>query len=280
MSIITFWNDSREQTGQTMATVAVATRMAIERNIKILLISTSVNDSTMRKCFWTQDNKKTTGLFNVKTSTVAIENGIDGLFKLATSNKLTPSIITDYTRVVFKERLDVLFSPKTTDLAEYTQIAQQYPDILQTANRCYDLVIVDLNKHMEPNAKRAILDNSDVVIMNLTQNLSAINQFMELREQDEFYRKKNIMIVMGKYDRFSKYNVKNVSKYLREKKEINAIPYCTLFFESCEEGTVVDYFLSIRKLSDDEDRNAVFVKEVEKMCNAVIYKLQELQMRM
>ena len=46
MSIITFWNDSREQTGQTMATVAVATRMAIERNIKILLISTISPDFT------------------------------------------------------------------------------------------------------------------------------------------------------------------------------------------------------------------------------------------
>ena len=48
MSIVTFWNDSREQTGQTLTAVAVATKMAIERNIKILLISTSINDSTIK----------------------------------------------------------------------------------------------------------------------------------------------------------------------------------------------------------------------------------------
>ncbi len=282
MAIITFTSEGTRETGQTLSVAAFATQMAIEHNYRILLIGTGFQETTLESCFWDLNRMEST-----KKKIVAdapgqsgIESGLEGLLKIIASNRTSTDIVRNYTRVVFKERLDVLFSPKTTDLAEYTQIAQQYPDILQTANRCYDLVIVDLNKHMEPNAKRAILDNSDVVIMNLTQNLSAINQFMELREQDEFYRKKNIMIVMGKYDRFSKYNVKNVSKYLREKKEINAIPYCTLFFESCEEGTVVDYFLSIRKLSDDEDRNAVFVKEVEKMCNAVIYKLQELQMRM
>ena len=36
MSIVTFWNDDREQTGKTLTSVAVATRMAIEHNLKIL----------------------------------------------------------------------------------------------------------------------------------------------------------------------------------------------------------------------------------------------------
>ena len=44
MAIVTFWNDCREQSGRTLTTVAVATRMAIERNSKVLLISTSFAD--------------------------------------------------------------------------------------------------------------------------------------------------------------------------------------------------------------------------------------------
>ena len=58
MSIITFWNDTREQSGKTLTSVAIATRMAIERNSKILLISTSIADNTMKKCFWGEENKK------------------------------------------------------------------------------------------------------------------------------------------------------------------------------------------------------------------------------
>ena len=58
MSIVTFWNDDREQTGRTLTSVAVATRMAMERNYKILLISTSYKDSTMKNCFWTDTVQK------------------------------------------------------------------------------------------------------------------------------------------------------------------------------------------------------------------------------
>ena len=39
----------------------------------------------------------------------AIENGIEGIAKIARSNKLTPELITNYTRVVFKDRLEVIF---------------------------------------------------------------------------------------------------------------------------------------------------------------------------
>ena len=107
MSIITFWNDGREQSGKTLTAVAVATRLSIERNSKVLLISTSFADPTIKECFWGEEQSKNAAFFNMK-SNVAVENGIEGLLKLVASNKLTPSIITDYTKVIFKERLEVI----------------------------------------------------------------------------------------------------------------------------------------------------------------------------
>ena len=91
MSIVTFWNDDREQTGKTLTSVAVATRMAIECNYKILLISTSFQDSTMKNCFWGDESQRNLKLFGVKVHNIAVENGIEGLLKLITSNKLTPT---------------------------------------------------------------------------------------------------------------------------------------------------------------------------------------------
>ena len=58
MSIVTFWNDTREQSGKTLTAVAVATKMAIERNYKILLISTAFKDPTMKNCFWMDNTQK------------------------------------------------------------------------------------------------------------------------------------------------------------------------------------------------------------------------------
>ena len=82
MSIITFWNEDRGQVGQTFATIAIATRMAIECNIKILLIATSLNDPTIKKSYWGEDNAKNSNLFGAKNSTVAVENGIDFELKI------------------------------------------------------------------------------------------------------------------------------------------------------------------------------------------------------
>ena len=70
------------------------------------------------------------------------------------------------------------------------------------------------------------------------------------------------MLLLGRYDTFSKYNIKNVTRYLKEKKPILAIPYNTLYFESCSEGKVVDFMLRFKNL-DESDRNTCIYKRSE-----------------
>ena len=52
MSVITFWNNGKEQTGKTLAIAAITTQMSIEHNYKILIISTGHKDTTLDRCFW------------------------------------------------------------------------------------------------------------------------------------------------------------------------------------------------------------------------------------
>ena len=153
MSIVTFWNDERDQTGKTLTAVAVATRMAIERNYKILLISTSFQDPTIKNCFWGDETQKTLKLFGIKSNNIAVENGIEGLIKLIAANKLTPNVITDYTKVIFKERLEIINGflgakevTRETNLKEYEKIQKYYIDLIKVANQYYDMVLVDLDK--------------------------------------------------------------------------------------------------------------------------------------
>ena len=75
------------------------------------------------------------------------------------------------------------------------------------------------------------------------------------------------------------YSIKNIARYVGIKKNIIAIPYNTLYFEAANEETVADLFLKIRKV-DPTDRNANFVNEVKQAGEKIIYKLQELQIRM
>ena len=90
MSIITFWNDDREQSGKTLTSVAVATRMAIDRNFKVLLMSTSFRDSTMKNCFFGDEVQRNLKIFGGKSNNIAVENGIEGIFDDLESFDIVP----------------------------------------------------------------------------------------------------------------------------------------------------------------------------------------------
>lgn len=280
MAIIAFWSNEEKETGQTMSMVALSTYMAIEHNYRILSVSTSFQDETLEDSYWdlskmeqlvktiSQDNKQ-----------VGLESGVEGLVKIINSNKTSSNIVSNYTKIVFKDRLDVLCAPKTKNYEEYKQIMEYYPSILQVANRSYDLVFIDLSKKMPQEQVKQILEFADVIIMNMTQRLKTIDEYIKLREENDFFKKNNILLNIGRYDKFSKYNIKNISRYMKEKKEIHAIAYNTLFFEACSEGKVAEFFLKLRRI-DEEDRNASFIQETNRLAKDLIFKMQELQIKL
>ena len=279
MAVITFYSKETKETGQTLSLAAIATHMAISHNYKILVISTNFNEKTLENCFWDLSKEKTTIKSITNQKQAGIESGFEGLLKIMASNKTSPEIISNYTRIVFKDRLDILESPKTEDYEEYCNTTSAYKDIILTASKRYDMVLVDVSKKMPQQDVESILQVSNVVIMNLTQRLKAIENFVALRDENEFFKRKNVMMLIGRYDKFSKYSNKNITRYLKEKKPLCVIPYNTLYFEACSEGKIADFFLRLTRLEDD-DRNAVFIKEVKETTNSIIFKIQELQMRM
>ena len=287
MSIVTFWNDEREQTGKTLTAVAVATRMAIECNYKILLISTSFQDPTIKNCFWEDEGQKNLKLFGGKTNNIAVENGIEGLLKLMAANKLTPSVITDYTKVIFRGRLEVLNGPAgikensyDTNYEEYKKIENNYIELIRMANQYYDMVLVDLEKTMTTETKEEILRISNLNIMVFSQKRASLDRYRELRDKNEEIMEIKTIPVVGKYTSHSKYNIKNIMRYLGERKEINVIPFNLLYFEAAEEAGVTDLFLRLKNIKDKTDENYIFMQEVFKLMDRITNRLQELQMKM
>ena len=288
MSIVTFWNDDREQSGKTLTAVAVATRMSIECNYKILLISTSFRDPTMKNCFWGDEVQRNLKLFGNKiNNNIAVENGIEGLTKLITANKLTPNVITDYTKVIFKGRLEVLNgfygikdADEITNFKTYEKIAECYIDLIRMANQYYDMVLVDLDKTISASIREKILDMSNLNVVVFSQKKESLDRYKRLRETASQGELNKTLPVVGKYMSNSKYNLKNMMKYLGERKEINVIPFNMLYFEAAEETAVTDLFLRLKNIKDTTDENYIFMQEVLKLLDKIIKRLQELQMKM
>lgn len=275
MAIISFWSNGKQETGKSSSIVAITTLLSIDHNYKILVLDTKKNDYFYQDCYWQED--KTIKLIKEEKGKVNISSGISGLSKAILSNKTSPEIITNYTRIVFKDRLELLTDIEVEE-EEYEIHKKVFRDIAKIASRYYDLVFVDIDSDLDEETQNSLLECSDLIVVNLPQKLRQINNYIKIKEDSMIFSKKLLLPLLGKYDKDSKYNPKNVGRYIKEKEGIAAIPYNTLFFEACNEAKVADFFIKFRRINP-KDKNAVFIESIRNTAKMIIQKLQELQMR-
>lgn len=276
MAIVSFWSNGEEETGKSSIITAVSTLLGVNHNYKVLVLDTKYNDYFYQDCFWQED--KTIKLINSNDAKTDIGHGISGLSKAILSNKTSPEIITNYTKIVFKDRLELLMDTKV-EPEEYEIHKTVFKDIARIASKYYDLVFIDIDNNLDEKIKDSLLEISNLVIACLPQKLRKINEYVKLRQEKEVLKNKPVIPVIGRYDKHSKFNTKNVARYIKEKRGVYAVPYNTLFFEACNEGKVADFFIKFRKINE-KDRNAMFISEVRQVAEKMIARLQELQMRM
>lgn len=274
MAIISFWNNNETRIGQSSNIAAIATYLGINHNYKILILDTKFNDYFYKDCYWeSTDSSKTKN-----GSYVGIGEGIKGLSRAILSNKISPEIVTNYTKIVFNEnRLEILMDTSAT-IEEYEMHKNIFNDIIKIANKFYDLVFIDIDSELDEDTTNILLRNSDIVISCLSQNVRNINKYVQEKQKMQSLEDKLILPIIGRYDSDSKLSTKNISKYIRAKKDILDIKYNTLFMDVCNEGKVSDFFIKFRNVGK-KDKNAPFVYSVMDAADKIIYSLQELQMR-
>lgn len=276
MSIISFWTEDTKETGQTSVAIAVATQMAIQHNKKILLISTYANNKEFDAAFWKPqvDRKNLLSFLNLNKKVVGLESGVEGLMKIEGTNKLTPNLITDYTGIIFKDRLEILSGYNGVPT---TAINDFYVSLIKKATMAYDIVIVDLPKGINQLAQN-ILTISDVVVYGITQKRHSIDEYMSSRKDGYTAKMNNLLVYIGRYDKFSKYTQKNISRTTRNRDMLYPVVYNTLFSDACDEGVVVDYFLRMQTVTD-KNRNTAFVDEIKDLIKGILFKIDEVLMK-
>lgn len=281
MVIVTFWNDNTGKIGQTHSAMAIASYMGTEHNYKTLLMTTRYDDQIALKAFGYEGTAKTVGLVTGNKQSMDLESGLEGMEKLVLAKRLSPDMVPNYTKIIYKNRLEVVTAPKKRDDLDFNRLYNSCKDILMIARQHYDIVFVDLNNGLENETTKEILKMSNIIILNMEQKPSEMQKIYELKQNKELFDAKKIMYLINNYDRKSKYSSKNISREMGEKKEIMTVPYANLFVEAVQEGTAAEFFLNtrIKRLDDVEDRTAFFIRELKRDTDAIVYKMQELQMR-
>lgn len=275
MAIISFWSDGEKETGKTSSIAAIATYLSINSNYKTLLFNTEYNDSSLENCFWEQKKSKRNMEFILKDR-ADIAAGTSGVAKAVLSNKTSPEIVKNYTKTIFKNRLEILTEPKISQ-EDYETQRTTYREIAKMSNRYYNLVFVDITGSLEDNITRNMLEISDIIVVNLPQNLKKINEYYELKQTEPLFDKYKTVVLIGKCDRQSKYNAKNIARYMNIK-DLYPVPYTTQFLEATNEGKVDEYFMKYR-VKSHPDENTYFVEEIKNISTRLLEKIKELQMR-
>lgn len=275
MSVVTFWNAIEKECGQTLSAIAIATYMAMEHNYRILLIDACFHDNTMEKAFWKKKENK--ALKELTGGKIDISSGAEGLISAVASNKATPEIITNYTRIVFKNRLDILLGLKTQIRQDHEKSMMLYKDLISTANKYYDIVFVDLSKGITRQSSEAILKISDVILYTMPPNLNNIDKFKELRlNKNSIVSSQKIMPLLARSDESSGYNVKNTSRYIKEKYTIATVPYNVRFMEATNEARTASFMTNIKLSKSALNVNGNFFEELGRTAQMVIDKIREV----
>lgn len=278
MPIVTFWSNNEKAIGQTVAAASTATVMAMEHNYKVILISVDFNNESMEKCFGAQQSNKELIKSLISTPQINLDTGTNGLLKVAQSNRVTPEMIKDYTKIVYKNRLEVIYSSSNRNIPLEEQM-ECFKTIILNASKYYDHVIIDLRKGTKTPQIFDILNMSDAIVLNTEQGTNTLEKFLKIPEMQNYINKGKVLWNICRYDKNSKYNVKNLTRTVWKRQTIYATPYNTLLFEATAEGKIAEFLLRIRTMKT-EDENSELFEEVKKLSEGILLKYQELRMRM
>ena len=274
MAIISFWSEGDREAGKTASLAAIATQISIDNTYKTLIFNAEYNDSSLEECFWPPKKPRKEAFMLGNRADLA--TGTTGVAKAILSNKTSPEIIKYYTKTIYKDRLELLTEDNITQ-EDYQNQRRTYKEIAKIANRYYNLVLVDISGSPEESITRSILEESDIVVVNLPQNIKKINEYLEFKRTNKVFNTEKTIVLIGRCDKNSKYNAKNLSRQTNIR-DLYPVPYNTQFLEAINEGKITEFFTKFRgRIHPDE--NTYFLEEVKKNSERILEKLKELQMR-
>jgi len=261
MGQIAFWSHRHGQTGNTANMIAVSTLIGIEYITKTLMSHTHWAMSSLESIFL--EGKLSRHHTELEYSNL----GIDALERLARSNRLTPSTVKDYTDSILRDRLELLRGTAKPNEDMFESIQDVIESIFESAKGFYNFSFIDVNSGTRNKLTKAVLATSDVIVVNLCQNIAVLDEFFE-KEQPAFLKDKKHIIVLGQYDRHSKYSVSNIKRMYKPEAPIFTVPHCTGFMDALNDKTVIEFFLKNKHIGPNHE-NYSFINEVRKLAKGI-----------
>lgn len=269
MPIISFWNPTgKAQTGTTATMVAVANSLATRYpKHKMLLTQTHFLDFKMESSYVNMDKLASKGNLDDYSDT-----GVDALERLLRSNKISPESIQIYSKLKGAS-IEILYGSLKSDIDSFSRVLETVPFMLEYAVQQYDMVLVDLTKGTSVKEVNEILQKSDIIVVTMNQDKEVLKEMVKQFSTLKILQEKSIIPVFARYDRWLTYNARNILRnfnFKLDKREVYTIPYNSQYFDACNDGRSLEFFIENMNADIATDRNGYFINEVSKVSDRVI----------
>lgn len=259
---IAFWSTMHGQTTTTSNLIAISSLIALEYRLKLLVTHNHYERSTLESSLLDRRLLET-------ELTELSDAGIDALSRFIRFNSLDQDNIQGYTTTLIKNRFDLLMGTKNVNKdLYYSDLNTIITTILNSAKEYYDLLCVDVAAGANALSEK-IMDNADLVVVNLNQNLSVLDDFFSgkypnIQEKGYF--------ILSLYDDKSRYNLKNICRRYKIGDNISVIPYCREYADACNEGKALEFMMR-NQLASQADYAYPFIEEVRKSAKHILERV-------
>jgi len=270
MPIISFWNPTGSaQTGTTATMTAVANSIATRNpRYKMLLTQTHFSNMKLESSYFNMDKMASKGNLDDITDT-----GVDALERLLRSNKISPESIQIYSKPKGAS-IEVLYGSFKNDTDSFNRVLETMPFLLRDyASQSYDLVLVDLTKGTDVKEVNEILQCSDLIVVTMNQDKEVLRDMVKQFNTLKILQEKTVIPVFARYDRYLTYNAKNILRtynFKFDKRNVFTIPYNSQYFDSCNDGRSLEFFVENMNADVATERNGYFISEVANISDKII----------
>ncbi|MCM3133058.1 hypothetical protein M3629_09680 [Paenibacillus polysaccharolyticus] len=239
MSTIAFWSPFAE-TGCSSSALMSAYATAFQYRARVLLVNTGPANYGVESGIFQDEKSSADVLYSFE------ENGWDAVERLFISGSLNKHNLKDYTKPLLKEQLDLLTGSVYRKERSVSEKEELLKKLLETANQCYDLVLLDAGQsHVD---SQLIVQQADVVVVVLNQNMRHLEHFFEEILPEQITERK-LHVLINKYDSHSRATLSNIKRGFRYKGSLSAVPYTTGYLDAINRRDVARY-LQLESLTE------------------------------
>lgn len=253
--------------GVTSATAALAAFIGLEYDVRTLVSQPQRTDGDMERFF-----NKTINQYNRQFFAIG-GLGLDSLERVAKSSKLERNSVKNYTLMVERNRLDLLWGSERLNRPQKGSI-EAVNMVFRMAAEYYGISLLDARSGQDNEVSNSLIRDADLVVICVNQNISVLEKYFDNQRKHwpEVLEEKPHLLLMTQYDPMSKYKIKNIANKYKLKAPILTIPYNTSFKDHLNDGDIKGFFARNRFVGSSHE-NHYFIQEVGRAAKTILHEI-------